>query len=323
MLDLSIIIVSYNTRDLLLQCIESAIESLDEARAMGEFSTSARAISRGYEIIVVDNASSDSSAPAVRKYFPEVRLIANEFNRGFSAANNQALAISQGRYLLFLNPDMLVRHMAIAELMLFLNRYPRVGMVTGSLREPDGSLQHSAFHFPTLWMALLDYFPVSYRLLNSALNGRYPYKAYRRPFEIDHPLGACMMVRREVIERVGGFSEDFFLYCEEIDWAMRIKQDGWRIFCQPEAVFVHYGGQSTRQEPDNTFLYLWRSRLILFKKHYNPAYRVMAKVIMAFGLWAEQARWARRYLQGEISADRFQARGEAHKEALGLLKELG
>lgn len=323
MVDVSIIIVSYNTRDLLLQCIASVLESLEEAEAAGRLSVDARAISRGYEIIAVDNASTDSSAAALRRYFPQVRLIANDFNRGFAAANNQATAVSQGRHLLFLNPDTLVKHNAITELIRFLNRYPRVGVVTGQLIQPNGSRQHSAFHFPTLWMAFLDSFPLSYRLTNSALNGRYSPAAYRRPFEIDHPLGACMMVRREVVARVGPLSEDFFLYCEEIDWCMRIKRDGWRIFCLPQATFVHYGGQSTRQEPDRSFLELWRSRLLLFRKHYNPFYRVLVKVIMALGLWGEHARWVQCYLRGEVSKTRFKARQQAHQEALSLLRELG
>ena len=224
MVDVSIIIVSYNTRDLVLQCIASVIECMEQVVAGGRLSVDARAISRGYEIIVVDNASTDSSAATILRRFPEVRLIANDFNRGFAAANNQAIAVSQGRFLFFLNPDTLVRQNAITELMRFLNRYPRVGVATGKLINPDGSLQHSAFHFPSLWMELLDHFPFSQRLVNSALNGRYSRLDYRRPFEIDHPLGACMMVRREVVGRVGAFSEDFFLYCEEIDWCMRIKQ---------------------------------------------------------------------------------------------------
>ena len=323
MVDVSIIIVSYNTRDLVLQCIASVIECMEQVTAGGRLSVDARAISRGYEIIVVDNASTDSSAATILRRFPEVRLIANDFNRGFAAANNQAIAVSQGRFLFFLNPDTLVRQNAITELMRFLNRYPRVGVATGKLINPDGSLQHSAFHFPSLWMELLDHFPFSQRLVNSALNGRYSRLDYRRPFEIDHPLGACMMVRREVVGRVGAFSEDFFLYCEEIDWCMRIKQDGWRIFYLPQAVVVHYGGQSTRQEPERSFLELWRSRLILFRKHYNPFYRVLAKLIMALGLWGEHARWAQRYLRGEISPSSFRARRQAHKDALGLLRNLG
>lgn len=319
MLDLTVIIVSFNTRDLLLQCLDTVVDSLERAAQGGRLSLDARAISRGYEIIVVDNASSDGSSSAVRRHYPEVRVIENEFNRGFAAANNQAIEVSQGRYLLFLNPDTQVRGNAVTDLVRFLDRYPRAGVVTCKLLNPDGSLQHSAFHFPSLWMAFFDFFPLSYRLLNSRLNGRYPLRAYRSAFEIDHPLGACMLVRREVIERVGAFSEDYYMYCEEIDWCFRIKQDRWRIFCDPQAEILHLGGQSTEQLPDQMFVELFRSRLTLFRTYYNPLYRVAAKVIIALGLWWKYGRAASEYLKGATSQERFLSHRKACLQVFSLL----
>lgn len=321
--DLSIIVVSYNTRDLVLQCLESVQQSLAQLGERGRFSVDARAISRGYEIIVVDNASGDGTGAAVLEKFPEVRLIENEFNLGFAAANNQAIEVSRGRYLLFLNPDTIVRGNALTELVRFMDRYPRVGMASAKLLNLDGSLQHGAFRFPNLWMAFLDFFPLSHRLLNGAINGRYPPKAYQHPFEIDHPLGACMMVRREVIQRVGSFSEDYFMYCEEIDWCIRIKRDHWRIFCVPTAEIVHLGGQSTRQIPDQMFVELFRSRLTLFRKYYNPFYRVAVKLIIALGLLREHGRWLAGYLRGEVPRQRFQARQQACRQVLALLRTNG
>lgn len=323
MLDLSVIIVSYNTRNLLLQCLESVGVSMERAVGGGRLSLDARAVSRGYEIIVVDNASTDGSAAAVRRTFPNVRLIENEFNRGFAAANNQAIEVSQGQYLLFLNPDTQVLGAAITELIRFLDRYPRAGVVTGKLLNSDGSLQHSAFRFPTLWMALFDLIPPGRRLLNSRLNGRYPARAYRAPFEIAHPLGACMMVRREVVDRVGPFSEEFFLYCEEIDWCIRIKRDRWRLFCQPQAEILHHGSQSTSQAPDRSFVELFRSRLTLFRKYYNPFYRVAARVIIALGLWWQYGLLAQRYLTGQVSTSQFRARRAAFLQVFSLLLKHG
>ena len=317
--DLSIIVVSYNTRDLLLQCLESVLESLEQVQAGGRLSMDARAIGRGYEVIVVDNASTDGSAQAVRRFFPEVRLIENEFNRGFGAANNQAIAVSQGRRLLFLNPDVRAQGNAITELLRFLDRYPRTGMATSRLKYPDGSFQDSAFRFPSLWMVFLDLFPLHPTLARSSLNGRYPPSAYRRPFEIDHPLGACMMVRREMIERIGGFDEAYFMYCEEVDWCMRARHDRWRIFCVPEAEMVHHGGGSTAHLPDEMFVELFRSRLRLFGRYYNPFFKVAAKAVMAAGLWWEHGRWLRRYLHGEVTEERFQDRRWALSQALTLL----
>lgn len=318
-LDLSVIYVSYNTRELLLHSLDLVVEGLQHAAQGGRLSLDARAISRGYEIIVVDNASSDGSAAAVRRYFPEVRLVQNEFNRGFAAANNQAIEVSQGRYLLFLNPDTLVRGNTTTELIRFMDRYPRAGVVTCRLLNPDGSLQHSGFRFPSLWMTFFDLFPTSHRLRNSRLNGRYPLKAYLGAFEIDHPLGAFMLVRREVIDRVGPFSEDYFMYCEEIDWCIRIKRDRWRIFCQPQAEAVHLGGQSTRQLPDQMFTELFRSRLILFRKFYNPFYQVVAKAIIALGLWWEYSRWFRSYLEGRVPREQFLSHRDACRQVFALL----
>lgn len=319
MLDVSVIVVSYNTKDILLGCLQSVFGTLERAARAGRMSLDARSLSRGYEVIVVDNASADGSAAAVREHFPQAHLVENEFNRGFAAANNQAIAVAQGRYLLLLNPDTVVVEGAIPELVRFMDRFPRCGLATAKLLNPDGSQQHSAFKFPTLWMTFLDFFPLHGRLLQSKLNGRYSARDYRRPFEIDHPLGACMIVRREVVDRVGGLSEDYFMYCEEIDWCFRIKRDNWRIYCVPSAEVYHLGGQSTRQVADRMYVELFRSRLTLFRKHYGPFYRVMSKLIIAAGLWAEYARWVGAYLKGQVTPERLHGRRQAIKQIAGML----
>ncbi|MSQ10161.1 MAG: glycosyltransferase family 2 protein [Dehalococcoidia bacterium] len=319
MVDVSIIIVSYNTKDLLLGCLDSVFLTLQQATGAGRMSLDARSLSRGYEVIVVDNASADGSAAAVQQHFPEAHLIDNEFNRGFAAANNQALAVAQGRYLLLLNPDTVVKDGAIPELVRFMDRFPRCGMATCKLLNLDETQQHSAFKFPTLWMTFLDFFPLHGHLLNSRLNGRYRLKDYRRTFEIDHPLGACMMVRREVIERVGALSEEYFMYCEEIDWCFRIKRDNWRIYCVPTAEIYHLGGQSTRQVADRMYVELFRSRLTLFRKYYNPVFQVLSKLLIGAGLWTEYARWLGAYLKGQVSAERLQGRRQALKQIVGML----
>lgn len=320
MVDLSVIIVSYNTRDHLLRCVDSVIVSLEKADVAGR---DARIIGKGYEIIVVDNASEDGSVAALQHYFPEVGIVQNEVNRGFAAACNQGMRVSRGRLTLLLNPDTYIIDRAILELMRFLDQHPRAGVVTGKLLNADGSLQHSAFRFPGLWSTLLDFFPVSYRLSQSKLNGRYPLSAYRASFEIDHPLGACMLVRREAVERVGPLSEDFFMYGEEVDWCLRIKQDNWRIYCQPQAEIVHLGGQSTGQQPDRMYVELFRSRLILFRKHYNPFFRVAAKAIIGLGMWWEFSKVHQRYLAGRVSRDRYLNRRNACRQVFSLLRTHG
>jgi GT2 family glycosyltransferase len=189
-IDLSIVIVSYNVRDLLAQCLQSVSGS----RFQGSGSETCNL---QLETFVVDNASFDGSAAMVRERFPSVQLIVNAENRGFAAANNQAFAQARGRYVLMLNPDTVVRAGALETLVEFMDAQPRAGACGGKLFYADGTLQHSAFGFPTLAQIWLDFFPLNRRFSESRLNGRYSRAGYaREPFQIDHPLGADLMVRR-------------------------------------------------------------------------------------------------------------------------------
>ncbi|MFQ6057602.1 MAG: glycosyltransferase family 2 protein [Anaerolineae bacterium] len=309
MVDLSIVVVSYNTRELLAACLESVFRSLAGSDLQAR-------------VFVVDNASSDGSAAMVRERFPQVQLIANRENLGFAAANNQALCRSQGRYALLLNPDTEVQGDALGDLVRFMDENPRVGVAGAKLLYPDGRVQHSAFGFPTLAQAFLDFFPLNHRLVNSRLNGRYPLRWYDgAPFPVDHPLGACLMARREAIAQVGLLDERFFIYCEEIDWCMRFKRAGWGVYCVPQAEVVHHVAQSTGQFRDQMFVQLWRSRFLLFQKHYGPFYRWAVQQIVRLGLAREilRARWRAR--RGEIGQDELERGLAAYREVLRLTEE--
>ncbi|MCL5959719.1 MAG: glycosyltransferase family 2 protein [Chloroflexi bacterium] len=299
MLDISVVIVSFNTRDLLLQCLRSVFDG---------------SASLGMEVWVVDNASTDGSAQAVRELCPEVRLIPNDQNQGFAAASNQAMRQCSGRYVLLLNPDTIVLEDALRRLVDFLDEHPRVGIAGGRLVYPDGSFQHSAFHFPTLAMALLDFFPINHRLINSRLNGRYPAGAYDRPFPIDHPLGANLLARREVLEQVGLLDENFFMYCEEIDFCLRTKLRGWDIYCVPSAKIVHYSGQSTRQFHAQMLIELYRSRYRLFRKHYGLLYNAGARAIIRLGVLREVVRSRLQARRREITNQELSERTSAYWE---------
>lgn len=295
-MDLSIIVVSYNTRDLTLAALAAARRSL----AMSGLA---------YQVIVVDNASPDGSAEALRRAFPDITLIANAENRGFAAANNQGLAASTGRYVVLLNPDTEVLDEALACLVRFLDGQPAAGACAPGLLYADGRFQHNAFRFPGLAQTLLDFFPLHWRIQESRFNGRYPRRLYERgePFPIDHPLGACLMVRREVVAQVGPLDEGYFMYVEEIDWCRRIKAAGWRIYCVPQAQVIHHAGQSTRQFRDAMFVALWRSRLRYFDRYHGPAFRRAVRWAIRLGLW-RAARQARRSgLPGDELARRLAA----------------
>jgi hypothetical protein len=169
-------------------------------------------------------------------------------------------------------------------------------------------------------MALFDFFPLHHRLLNSRLNGRYPRHLYEagEPFPIDHPLGAAMMVRRETIQQVGLLDDDFFMYCEEIDWCKRIREAGWEIYCLPEAKIVHFAGQSTRQFAEEMFVALWRSRFRLFRKHYGRGYRVAARLIVALGLRYKMWQLRRRRARGELPREEMRNEMAAYRRVLEM-----
>jgi N-acetylglucosaminyl-diphospho-decaprenol L-rhamnosyltransferase len=287
-MDLSVIIVNWNVQELLAGCLTSVYESLHGAPIE-------------HEVWVVDNASSDGSVDMVRQRFPQVRLIANQENCGFAAANNQALVQAAGRFAVLLNPDTVVHNQALVGLQRFLLQTPGAGMAGPRLIYADGRFQHSAFRFPSLAQALFDFFPMHNRLLDSRLNGRYPRRLYAsgQPFAIDHPLGACMMVRREAVEQVGLLDEGFFMYCEEVDWAKRFRRAGWSIYCLPVAEVVHLEGQSTRQFREGMFVALWRSRFRLFGKHYGSSYNWAVRRIVRLGIRAEEVR-ARQQAESDL-----------------------
>jgi len=312
-MDLAIIIVSYNTIQLLAECLDSVLVGLDRSGLSGE-------------VWVVDNASADGSAEMVRTRFSSVRLIAHEENVGFAAGNNLALkAVRLGstvipRHILFLNPDTRVIADALGIMVRFLDASPTVGAAGPRLVHGDGSFQHSAFAFPGLIQLMLDFFPLHPRLLDARLNGRYPRRLYEvaEPFAVDHPLGAALMVRGETLAQVGGFDERFFMYCEEIDLCRRIRGLGWDVYCVPEAEIVHLVGQSTRQFRDRMFVALWRSRFLMYDKHESAAFRWAARRLVHLGLWTESQRARAAARRKEIDQAQLQRRLEAYREVAAL-----
>ncbi|HVC35593.1 MAG TPA: glycosyltransferase family 2 protein [Chloroflexota bacterium] len=287
--DLVVVVVSYNTAGLLRTCLGSLQASL--TRSMD------RCRSR---VIVVDNASPDGSAQLVRDEFSFARLLALDENRGFAAANNLALRDADARYVLLLNPDTEILGDAPAALARFMDEHPTAGACGGRLLNPDLTFQHSCFHFPTLPMSLVDFFPFNHRIVNSHLNGRYPRRWYNDPFQIDHPLGACLMVRQETIQQVGMMDEGFFMYCEEVDWCYRIKQAGWEIWYTPDAEVIHHGASSTSQYAGPMLVELHRSRDRFFRKHYGPLFAETARAILRLGMAAAARRVRRAATAGQI-----------------------
>lgn len=291
---LTAIYVSYNTRDLLRTSLRSLFHSLAQHGP------------EQAEVWVVDNASPDGSAAMVAEEFPAARVIANAENRGFSAANNQGIRSSRGDHLLLINPDTVVQEDAPARLSRFLADHAQAAVVGPRLLAPDGSFQHSAFRFPNLAMGFIEFFPLNHRLLDSRLNGRYPRSRYEQPFRVDHPLGACLLLRRAAAEEAGLFDESFFMYYEEVDLCLRLRRTGWQAWCLPEARIVHYGGQSTGQVAPQMFRQLHTNKLRLFRKHYSPAFCLAARWILRLGVWRGRLELRRQARDGAPPADAAQ-----------------
>lgn len=282
MTDLAVAIVSWNNADVIAKALDSLIQDL-------------RASGLHYEVWLVDSASSDDTVGIVRSGFPDVRLIACDNNIGFGAANNLALRkigfteappneLPQAVYLL--NPDTVTHRGACRQLFDTLMSGDDVGLVGARLTFGDGSFQPGAFRFPGLCQIWAECFPTPGRLIEGRFNGRYPRSSYAAdvPFEVDFTLGATMMLKRDVILQTGGFDEDFFLYCEEIDWAWRITNQGWRILCVPAAHVTHLGGGSTSQAAPRSFIELWKSRLLLYDKYYPRWKRWAARRLLIAGM---------------------------------------
>jgi len=248
-MDLSIIIVNWNTKDLLLQCLESVYQTIKRVEM---------------EVFVVDNGSMDGSIAAAKGRFPEVKFIQNEINLGFARANNQALSLAKGRYLLLLNPDTQVKKGAIERLISFMDAHPEAGGAGAQLLNSDGSRQNSIANFPSLATELLNK-----SLLRWFFPSVFPGKErnYPEPIEVDSVIGACMVVKRDAIEPVGLLDEGYFLFLEETDWCYRMRRTGWKIYHVPQAEIYHFQGKGVEMEKKKARVEYYRSLYRFFKKN--------------------------------------------------------
>lgn len=253
----SVLVVNWNTRALLSECLDSVRETLHEIP---------------YEIVVVDNASSDGSAEWLRAALPEATLIANPENVGFARGNNQALAASRGKFALLLNSDAQLRPNALTRLLEVMTRESNAAAVAPMLLNGDGTFQAGPNDDITLGSELLLMFGLA-RLFR---NGRYPgYDAGAGRGEYAWVGGTCLLLRRSTWEQIGVLDTDYFMYTEEADWCWRARQAGWTIWYEPAAQAVHIGGGSSRQAQAQMRVALYKSKLIFFCKH-RPRWQTFA-----------------------------------------------
>ncbi|HYZ20445.1 MAG TPA: glycosyltransferase family 2 protein [Gaiellaceae bacterium] len=284
MAEVSVVVVTLNALPLLERCLDSV---------------------RGYETIVVDHGSTDGTVDLVRERFPEARVIEQE-NLGFGAGNNTGMRAASGDYFVLLNADAWVLDDAVEKLVAFAEQHPEAAVVGPKLRNPDGTLQRSVRGFPSPWRIATEYLflrklaPRS-RLLNSFYGAGFDHESVRAAEFLG---GACLLVRRDAYEAVGGFDEDFFLMSEEVDWCYRFRQAGWKVLFYPGADVVHV---VTSSADPAKFRHLVRGHLRFLLKHRGAREAERARRVMLVALrlrgfafrgprgraYRETARWLR------------------------------
>lgn len=267
--DLSVIIVNWNTRELLAACLRSVEgERFKAAGSEAQPSTlNLRPLTA--EVFVIDNASTDGSARMVRERFPWVKLIENAENVGFAAANNQGIGKATGRYVLLLNSDTVAPPAALEALVAFGDAHPRAGIVGARLVDPDGSFQAGPNRFPTLATVVLESWGLIQRLTRNPYYPSYPPERSQTSQRCDWVGGACLLARRTAIDQAGVLDESFFMNSEEVDWCYRMKQHGWEVWYAPAAAIVHLGGASAQRSTAAQRLRTYRGKVLFLAKHHG------------------------------------------------------
>ena len=251
--DVSIIIVAWNVKNLLMECLESVFQETKDI---------------SFEVIYVDNASEDGSVEAVEQTFPDVKIIKNQENLGFIKANNQAIKIAKGRYILLLNSDTLVLDNAIAKTTQFADKNPEAAVIGCKVMNPDRTLQRDCFMYPSLLNMLISSLYLNKLFPKSKFFGRermtwWDFNDFK---EVETICGCYALVRKKAIDQIGLMDENYFVYGDDPDWCYRFHTAGWKNMYTPNAQIIHYGGQTTKSIKFTFKLQLFGSKLIFFYK---------------------------------------------------------
>jgi GT2 family glycosyltransferase len=302
-LDVSVVIVSWNTRDILRNCLRSVFEQTREV---------------SFDVCVVDNNSHDGSSEMVRAEFPEVKLIANAENRGFAAACNQGMRIAQARYVLLLNPDTVILEDAISRCLRYADHHADVGVVGCQVLDDIDRVSPTGFSFPSPWNVFLALSGLSRAFPRSRLFGRPDLGWWERNTEqdVDVVTGMFMLVRREAIAQVGMMDESYFVYSEEADWCYRFAQAGWRRVFTPCARIMHLdgGAKSTSQVSSKMFVQMQKSSMIYHRKNLGLVAWSMLKAIYIVSNCVRMIAW---FILSIVNRDmRMRRKSAAAKAAL-------
>ena len=290
--DVTVSIISFNTRDLLRRCLESLYRP-ESAAVQAAWRAAGMPLPPGRgqetvtcEVVVVDQVSLDRSAEMVAEEFPQARLIHLRKNVGFAGGNNIAFAVARGKYVLLLNTDAVARPGLIQALVAFAEAHPRAGLIGPKVLNPDGTLQPSCRRFPTFGAGLFR---------NTFLGRLFPQNRYTRaylmeewdhtrPRQVDWLSACCLLARREMLEAVGPMDEGYFMYFEDVDWSLRASRAGWEVWYCPSAVVLHEVGRSTDKAVRRMIVRHHLSAYRFFTKHYPNWRRPVQRVLLAAGL---------------------------------------
>ena len=268
--DLSIIIINWNAAGVISNCLES-INNADE--------------NISYETLLVDNASTDNSIDLIRSQYPWVHLITNCKNIGFARANNLAIERARGRYLLLLNPDTEIYPHTLTKLLNYADNHLKIGCIGPKILNPDYSVQRSCWRgFPDLKMALSDAFYLwKFPNLPFIKEIEFSNEQLNNIIDVDHLLGACILIRRKTWDEVGEFDKKFFIFFEETDWCYRAKLCNWRIIYYPDSIIIHLGEHSVHQKPEINIPIYYQSYIKFYKKHHSDkwSYIFCLEIIIA------------------------------------------
>lgn len=269
--DLSIIILNYNVSELLLNCLRSIYKNSDPK----------------WQVIVVDNASSDESVKEVKKYFPQVELIENKTNLGFAAGNNIGVKLAKAPVILFLNPDTIIVGNAIQKTLEVLLSNPDLGAITCKVELGDGSLDYSCHRgFPTPWNSLMYFTGLSKIFPKSSVFSGYTatYLSLNKAHEIDCATGAFLMVRKIAGAQIDWWDKDYFWNGEDIEFCFSLKTKGWKIYYYPDEKIIHYKGSSAKRVKSETIEHGISAMRIFYKKHYYKKYPPLLRDFVLLGI---------------------------------------
>jgi hypothetical protein len=273
-LPISVVIVNYNAGPFLAECVHSALPRVNK-------------------VLVADNASSDSSLELCAERFPDepkLKIMRNASNLGFAAACNIGSAQASEPYVLFLNPDCVLGHDSLQRMLQVLEKNPRVGMVGGLLLNQDGTEQAGGRRaVPTPWRSFVRAFGL-YRFNTYWPRLFFDFHLHKQPLpkgplEVEAISGALMLVRREAMENVGPWDEDYFLHCEDLDWCMRFRQKGWKILFVPDAPVVHHKGVCSRPRPIFVEWHKHKGMMRFYRKFFRRQYPGIVMWLVALGIW--------------------------------------